>query len=233
VTLLERWGGRHPEWAAAALAAAGWALLIAPHGGGSEHAHHAVAVANRSADLPHWLVMSVAMMVPSAIPAVRGVALTSLRSRRQRAVALFLGSYVAVWVLFGTLAIQAVDEVRRLVGVGSPALLAGALVVAGAWELTPAKRRALRACHLSRPILPRGWRADAGCARAGLLYGRRCVVACWALMVVMVAPGHVSFPLMLLLAAIIGAEKLLVRGPRLTAAAAPVLLGAAFLVAMG
>ena len=217
---VQRWSGRHPEWAATAVALSGWALLIAL--GGRGHAH-------RSPGLSHWAAMSVAMMVPSTLPAVRGIAFTSLWSRRQRAPAIFLASYVAVWTAFGAVAIP----VRALFPLGGSTMLAGALVLAAAWELAPAKRRALRACHLSDPIPPRGWRADVGCARAGLVYGRRCVVACWALMLAMLAPGAVSLPLMLLVAGIVGAEKLLVRGTRLTAAASPVLLGAAFLVLMG
>jgi predicted metal-binding membrane protein len=220
VTAVQRWSGRHPEWAATAVALSGWVLLITLLARG----HH-----RHSPDLQHWVAMSVAMMVPSTLPAVRGIAFTSLWSRRHRAAGIFVASYVAVWTAFGAVAIP----VRTLLPFGGPTPLAGALVLAAAWELAPAKRRALRACLLSDPIPPRGWKADVGCARAGVVYGRRCVVACWALMLAMLAPGVVSLPLMLLVAGIVGAEKLLVRGTRLTAAASPILLGAAFLVLLG
>jgi predicted metal-binding membrane protein len=234
---LRQAGWRRPEWTAAAAAAVSWTIVAAGLYGNDGHAghnaaHHHTAAAARP-DLPAWTAMAAAMMVPAVLPAVRSIAFASLWRRRQRAVAVFLVSYLAVWLAFGVVALEAVDAVHARVDVGSTALLTASLVVAAAWELTGQKRRALRACHLIAPPPPRGWKADAGCARAGLTHGRRCVVSCWALMLAMAVGGHGSISLMLLLTAVVAAQKLLVRGPRLGVPACAALVGAAGIVLGG
>ena len=50
--------------------------------------------------------------------------------------------------------------------------------------------RGLNGCHRSIPLAPRGWRADRDCIRFGALIGTRCLVSCWALMLVCFASGH-------------------------------------------
>ena len=84
-----------------------------------------------------WVVMMAAMMLPGAVPAaVR----RARASGRVRAVPLFVGSYLAVWALAGV----AVYALYRPHG----SLAAGAVVIAaGAYELTPAKRRFRWACR--------------------------------------------------------------------------------------
>lgn len=232
---------RHPEWGAAGVAAAGWALVLAAAVGSSAantHVHHTDAgtggqggvAAGWLTGAVGWPVMCVAMMVPAALPAVRHVALTGRWNRRQRGAAIFLASYLAVWSLFGLVALAAIDWVRGDLHAGNTALLAAALVAAAAWQLTPSKRRSLRACHLIAPIPPSGLRADAACAAAGLGYGRRCVASCWALMLTMAVAGHASMLLMVLVTSIVVTERVAVRGTRLGGPTAIALLGAAGLV---
>lgn len=241
VAALRESSWRRPEWTAAAIAASGWAvvgttLYYRSHGGHEQHSHshHDLASASLSSpDLAAWTVMVVAMMVPAALPAIRSIALASLWSRRQRAIAVFLGSYLAVWLAFGAIAVQAGEAAGALVDGSEATMLALALALAAAWELTPQKRRALRACHVIVPPPPHGWRADAGCARAGLIYGRGCVLSCWALMLPMVVGGHASMPLMALLAGIVAAQKLLVRGPELGVPACAAILAVCALVVFG
>lgn len=222
---LERAAWRHPEWPAAAVAAAAWAALFLLPGaeGGAAHAHHGEA-APWFTGLPSWLLMATAMMVPAALPAVRYVALTSLWRRRRRAVALFVVAYLGVWSAFGMFALLAVG------GVDGALVLAIVLAVAAAWELTPWKRRSLRACRLIDPLPPRGPKADAACVGAGLRYGARCVAGCWALMLAMAVAGHTSLLLMALLTVLVTAEKLVPRGARLGRPASVVLLAAAVTV---
>jgi len=209
---VRRVGWSHPELGAAAVAAAAWTLLLV-------HAQHPHAPGEPFlADLSGWMVMVVAMMVPSALADVRIVALSSLWSRRQRTIALFLGSYICVWIAFGAVAI------------GAPGVSVGVLLaVAAAWELTAWKWRAVRRCHLIEALPPRGSRADAACARAGLRYGTRCVVSCWPLMLAMAAASHQAVTLMAALTVIVAAEKILVRSARLRGPAAAVLAAAALL----
>ncbi len=169
------------------------------------------------ADLSGWVLMVVAMMVPGALADVRLVALSSLWSRRQRTIVLFLGGYLCVWIGFGVLAVGVAEGVGVL------------LALAAVWQLTPWKWRAVRRCHLIEALPPRGARADAACARAGLRYGGRCVVSCWPLMLAMAAAGHQAVALMALATVVVAAEKIVVRSARLRAPAAALLAGAALL----
>jgi predicted metal-binding membrane protein len=89
------------------------------------------------------------------------------------------------------------------------------------------KWRAVRACHRLPLLPPRGGRADAACAGAGVIYGRRCVVACWPPMLGMAVAGHGGVVLMALLTALFSAEKLAARPARLAVPGAVVLAAAA------
>ncbi|HEX6582899.1 MAG TPA: DUF2182 domain-containing protein [Thermoleophilaceae bacterium] len=206
----------HPELAAAGVAAAAWTLLLVhaqhPHGPGEPYL----------GNLSGWIVMVTAMMVPGALADVRLLALSSMWHRRQRTIALFLGSYVCLWIAFGVVAI----------GLAPAASVGVLLVLAAAWELTPWKWRAVRRCHLIETLPPRGARADAACARAGLRYGWRCTVSCWPPMLAMAAAGHQAVALMALLTVVVAAEKIVVRSARLRAPAAAALGAAALLVLM-
>ena len=203
----------HPELAAAAVAAGAWMVVVVhaqhPHGPGEPYL----------ADLSGWMVMVMATMLPGALADVRLVALSSMWSRRQRTVTLFLGSYVCVWIGFGVVAI----------GVAAEASVGVLLALAAVWELTAWKWRAVRRCHLVEALPPHGARADAACARAGLRYGWRCVVSCWPLMLAMAAAGHQAVALMALMTVVVAAEKIVVRSARLRAPAAAALAGAALL----
>jgi predicted metal-binding membrane protein len=84
--------------------------------------------------LPSWMLMTVAMMGPSALIATRHVGLNSLRWRRQRAIAEFSAAYLAVWAAFGLLVLAAAAFVPSVPG---PAALAVVLAAAAAWQLTP------------------------------------------------------------------------------------------------
>jgi predicted metal-binding membrane protein len=184
--------------------------------------HHAAM--HHAAGQGTWLLMASAMMLPSALPAARHVALNSRWRRRQRGGAVFAGAYLAVWLLFGLVAVSLARLARLPEGAGWP--LAAALAVAAGWELTAAKRRCLRACHRTLPLPPDGWKADAACARFGLRYGWACLGACWALMAPMAIAGHASLPLMVLTVMVV-AEEGLAKGPRLGRPAALVLVAAA------
>jgi predicted metal-binding membrane protein len=254
-----RW--HHPEWSLGFVVLASWAMLVLLHPGGwfrlGGHAMDATGSTGMPGMMPEmpgmpgmpamasavsgsgmgwatrqgdWLLMAVAMMLPSALPMVRHVELNTRWSRRQRSGALFAGSTLAVWALFGLVVVSltgwmpaAQQDVRPLVG---------ALVLAAAWELTPAKRRSLRACHRTSPLPPNGWKADTACIRSGLRYGMACVGACWALMLCMAIAGHAGLSLMFVLTIIVVAEEVLMIGTRLGGRAALLLVATAFAVAM-
>lgn len=226
---------RHPELDAAAVVLAAWVTLgvlttldahgAGPHAGmagmdmGGTGAPH-LAWSQAAGDLPSWVMMTVAMMGPAALAAIRHTGLNSLRWRRGRAMTEFSAAYLTVWALFGLFALAAAAAVP---GVPGPAALAVVLAAAAAWQLSPLKRRGLRGCHRSVPLPPRGWRAEKGALRFGLRNGLSCLGSCWCLMLVMVvAPGG-----QLLwtagLTGVITAERLLPRPRRVTRATAAML----------
>jgi len=131
-----------------------------------------------------WAVMMAAMMLPAAVPAV----LQRARADgRIPAVLLFVGSYLLVWTLFGTL----VFVVYRPHGT----VAAGLLVIgAGVYEFTRVKRECRRRC-----------RERAG---SGLTFGLACAGSSIGLMVMLVALGVMSIPWMILIALLVLAQKL-------------------------
>src|SRR4051794_35875453 len=228
---LRRYGAQHPEAGAAVLAVAAWLLLLVPVAGGAK-VRAAHAAVHQAAAVPAgalgWATMATAMMVPTALPASRHLALTSLWRRRRRTIVLFLAAYLGVWALFGA----AVLPLLALLDVDAAALLPAVLVVAAAWELTRAKWRAVRACRLLDPLPPSGRAADHACCRTGVRYGMRCVVACWPLMLAMAVAGHTAVGLMLLLSALAVAEKRAPEPSRLARYSAGALVVAACIAAI-
>jgi predicted metal-binding membrane protein len=227
---------RHPELGAAAAVTAAWItlLVIAIRDAHSRTSHAAMAgmpmggtAAQHSAwlraasGLPSWVLMTVAMMGPAALIAIRHTGLNSLRWRRRRAIAEFSAAYLTVWIAFGLLAQVASTFVP---GVPGPAMLATVLAAAAAWQLSPFKRRFLRGCHRSFPLPPRGWRAEKGALRFGLRNGLYCFGTCWCLMLVMVAAPGGQLLWTAGLTGIITAERLLPR-PRNTTRVAAAMLG--------
>jgi predicted metal-binding membrane protein len=132
-----------------------------------------------------WVSMMAAMMLPGAVPAVLRRADAS---GRLRAVPLFVGSYLAVWILVGV----AVYGLYRPHG----SIAAGAIVIAaGVYELTPLKQYFRRRCHET--------------VHSGFQYGLYCVGSSIGLMLMLVALGVMSIPWMLVTAVLVAAQKLL------------------------
>lgn len=209
-----------------------WVCMTEVGGAGGAVGHHTATAASSGlpsllAEAPMWGLMAFAMMVPTAMPAVRHVGVNSIYWRRHRATAEFLAVYLGVWLAFGALAFGVLTFWDPT---SSPYPLVAALALAALWQLTPAKRWALLACHRSRPLPPRGWRADAGVGRFGLYNGGACLVSCWAMMLVATVAGA-GILWMGAMTVLMSAEKLAER-PRRAARRVALLLGAAAVGAM-
>src|SRR5688500_7465371 len=94
-----------------------------------------------------------------------------------------------------------------------PYALAVVLAMAGAYQFTAIKRVCLKNCQSPLGFMMERWRAGYGATlRLALAHATYCVGCCWGLMVILVAAGAMSLPWVLLIAAVVFAEKLLPRG---------------------
>jgi predicted metal-binding membrane protein len=192
--ILERWKQaewRHPEWWALALSLGAWVLLV----GEGAHRHFAA-----------WSLMVVAMMVPLVVGPIRTTAARSLWRRRHRAIAIFLAGYLILWLAAGAGFFLLLSVLGVNAGSPSPLLIASAFALALGWQLAPAKRRALNACHRTMPLAPRGSRADRDCFRYGLRIGAYCLMSCWALMLACLITGHAT-PALAVITLVLTAER--------------------------
>jgi predicted metal-binding membrane protein len=174
--------------------------------------------------LPVWVSMMVAMMFPSVVPMV---ALFSTVTRNKRSAGgsavptwIFLAGYLAVWSLFGvgayllSLAVPAVDMMAPGLRAYSPLVGGVVLILAGLYQWSPLKGACLHHCRSPLGFVLHSWRSGYGGGfLMGFTHGAYCVGCCWGLMVVLFAVGLMNLGWMVLLAAVIFAEKLFRQGP--------------------
>ena len=144
-----------------------------------------------------WAVMMVAMMLPSAAPMVAMYARVAEgrgSSPRVR-VWLFAGGYIAAWTAFSVVATvlqAALDHAAMLTGAMRVAPLIGGVILAlaGAYQLSPLKRKCLRHCQSPIGFLMTHWRDGfSGAIAMGLRHGAFCVGCCWMLMALLFVAG--------------------------------------------
>ena len=135
--------------------------------------------------------------------------------------AAFMSGYLLVWVAFGLLA-YGIYRAIAAIGPGAlawdrsgPWIAGGAVIAAGAYQLTPVKRVCLRHCRSPLHFLLARWRpGHVGAARMGATHGAYCTGCCWALMLVLFAVGVMSIVWMLVVTGLVFAEKVLPGGER-------------------
>src|SRR5207248_1477740 len=112
--------------------------------------------------------------------------------------------------------------------------IAGVLVVAGVFQLSPSKQMCLRHCRSPLAFLlghwREGWRGGLAMGAAHALY---CLGCCWALMLVLVVAGAMGLIWVLLVAAVVAAEKLLPRGEWIARTTGVALVGLVFRIDRG
>jgi predicted metal-binding membrane protein len=187
-----------------------------------------------------WIVMMVAMMLPSLIPMLWRYrdAVAGASSRRLEQLTAIAGAgYFVVWTLFGMavfpggVALAAIAMQQPALARAVPGAVAAVVVIAGALQFTAWKARHLAWC-LEAPghgcTLP----ADACTAwRYGVRLGLHCGHCCANLMVVLLVAGVMDLRVMAVVAAAITAERVAPAGARVARAAGVILSGAALLVA--
>ena len=192
-----------------------------------------------------WLLMMVAMMLPSAAPFV----LLYARFARQQGpagggwgpVTAFAGAYIGVWAGFSLIAAIAQWALVRSGAVsamtqalGDHRIAGGLLIAAGLYQLTPLKRACIQACQAPLSFLMRYWRPGwRGALRLGLRHGVYCLGCCWAMMALLFVGGVMSLAWIAGLALLVLIEKLSPAGRELGLAAGVLMTAAGVLLALG
>ena len=189
----------HPEWPVAGFVVLGWLTVVVLQASGDHRLHTAPAWIA-------WTIMSVLMMVPVALPAIRYLALNSFRRRRLCAMAVFVIAYLAAWTGFGLIALAFVDAAVRA-GVSARVLAIVALVIAAVWQLAPYRQRAVLGCRRAVPLSPDGLRADSSCAHFGAQQALHCMRVCWPAMLWMAIAGHQLAPMIALTLIVIAEDQ--------------------------
>lgn len=216
------------------LAAAGWALVIWQAATMDSQAHMGVDLTMGMAAplfLAMWVAMMVAMMLPASAPMILAFARSQARKRERGAphvsTWLFVAPYLTVWGAFGIIgyglaaaadsvvddSMWATDHLPRIAG--------GLLVAAGAYQLTPLKHICLARCRSPLSFMLSYWRDGRwGAVQMGLRHGVFCLGCCWVLFLLLVPLGVMNVGAMLVISALIFAEKTLPQGQRLVRVAA-------------
>jgi predicted metal-binding membrane protein len=167
-----------------------------------------------------WVVMMVAMMLPSAMPMML---FYSTIARRQSTtsgftsrVSLFAVGYLAVWSLFsvGAVVLQFLLERAALLSSmmeSTSIVLAGAiLIMAGLYQWTPLKSSCLTQCQSPLDFVMANWRSGrAGAFQMGFRHGIYCVGCCWVLMLLLFVGGVMNLAWIAGLAVYVLVEKVL------------------------
>ena len=166
-----------------------------------------------------WVLMMVAMMLPSVTPTVLAFAEVNRRRRERQSpfvsTGVFVAGYLSAWVGFSlvTTVAQAALHASALL---SPAMVArsrvfaGSLLVAtGVFQWTPLKQACLSRCRSPLGFVLAHWRdGNSGAFRVGLLHGSYCVGCCALLMALLFVNGVMNITWIAVLAAFVLVEKL-------------------------
>jgi predicted metal-binding membrane protein len=186
-----------------------------------------------------WIVMMVAMMLPSLVPMLwryRQNVGSTTGTRLGRLTALVGVGYFFVWTVFG-LAVFPLGVALAAVVMQQPALAravpiaAGVVVlIAGALQFTARKADQLACCR-EAPGRGRAMAADAGTAwRYGLRLGLHCSYCCAGLTAILLVIGVMNLRTMAVVTAAITVERLAPAGERAARAIGAVVVGAGLLL---
>jgi predicted metal-binding membrane protein len=225
-----------------------WAVAIAVRASGSDGVldhdvllgeDAAPSVGAVAAYAGAWIAMITAMMLPSTIPLLRLYAgASSGQPRPGLVLTVFITGYLAVWTIFGGLALGFDGAVHHGVEAwpwldARPWLVtASVLALAGAFQLSSLKDQCLRTCRHPAAYLLAHYRRGAPAAfRIGWDHGLFCLGCCWALMLVAFAAGMTDLRLMAGFTGLMAYEKIGLHGEAVARAAGSLLLALALIVA--
>ena len=188
-----------------------------------------------------WVVMMVAMMLPSLIPMLRryrGAVDSAGQSYLGWLTAVVGAGYFLVWTLVGLatfplgVALAALEMQEPPLARAVPIAVGAVVVVAGLLQLSGWKARQLARCR-EAPGCGRALSPNSGSAwRHGLRLGAHCTRCCASLMAILLVVGVMDLRAMVIVGAAITIERLAPAGERVARGTGVVLVGAGlFLVA--
>ncbi len=185
-----------------------------------------------------WMVMTVAMMSPSAAPMLwRFREIVPDTNCRDRCVAMAALSYAIVWVSVGVVVFIANEAIATILSShpswqrSLPLAACGVVALAGAFQFTPWKARLLACC-----------RDVSTCARSrlgnmrsawmhGLWKGLHCAGCCAGPTAILLMVGLMDLRAMAVFAAVLFLERVETRGMRIAHASGALMLAAAAVMA--
>jgi len=189
--------------------------------------------------LAMWIVMMVAMMLPSLFPMLRRYrqAVGGAGERRLgRLTALVGAGYFLVWTLMGIttfplgVALAAIEMRQAALARAVPILTGAVVLIAGLVQLTPWKARHLACCREARGP-GRELASRAGTALVhGLRLGLHCTYCCAGLMAILLVIGVMDLRAMAVVTTAITVERLAPGGERVAKAAGTIVVGAGLLL---
>jgi len=213
----------HVDHAAGGTPSTGEAGIAMSAPGGPETAALADGALGVGLYLFAWTVMIVAMMYPSSARVFQSYADTlddvSLGARIA-GVGTAAATYTAGWTLLGTvpLAASAIVPIASLFGEWRSPTFGLALLLLGAYQLSPIKRRSLRHCRAPRTNVGDASGGVRHGLRFGSRFGRHDVGSCWVWMGFLVLVGSMNLLWMALITGLLSFEQLAPEGEFLAGA---------------
>ena len=189
----------------------------------SHHAVHHWRFSNFSSHFVMWIVMMVAMMLPTAGPMILTF-VTISRGQRQKKqpyvnTSVFVAGYIIVSLGYSLLATLLQwwlysQAMLTSIGASNSNILSGILLcVAGIYQWSSLKHACLRFCRNPFNFLMGNWReGSTGALFMGFKHGLLCTGCCWALMALMFVGGVMNLLWMVVITAVILIEKVAPRG---------------------
>ncbi len=170
-----------------------------------------------------WIVMMIAMMIPSVAPVILLFANISRRRRMQGVlgtpVSVFTLGYLLAWAGYSVLAALTQSALHSAALLSpameseSPLLGGGLLILAGLYQWLPVKGACLSHCRSPLGFFSTEWREGvSGALLMGARHGSYCVGCCWALMALLFVSGVMNLLWVAAIAGFVLAEKLVPNG---------------------
>jgi predicted metal-binding membrane protein len=183
-----------------------------------------------------WVVMMVAMMLPSLVPMLWRYRQAVGRTRLGRLTVLVGAGYFFVWTVFGMaafplgVALVAIEMQLPALARAVPIAIGVLVLTTGFLQFTAWKMRHLACCR-EAPGRCRTLPADAGTAwRHGLRLGLHCGHCCFGPMAILLSLGVMDLRTMAVVTAAITVERLAPAGERIARAIGAIVVGAGLLL---